>query len=264
MMDNARAQALAEGGIYHGIQQLFNEDEDSRWLKDGKEYEINLAGRVVFITLQDERGKVDLNKAPDKLIVQMLASSEEDIDAQAVTEAILDWRDKDNKRRAAGAEDEDYQQAQYAHGARDGAFITVDELQQVMGVTPALYRDVAGLFTVYSGSPGIDPLTAPLDVLLRLPGMEEGAAQEYSQSRTASLSANDRSLQNLLPAEAQTSFNPGGPAVYSISARVQLPHGGDVVRTAVVHLSRQKANPYSIISWRQGSNALLSEINRYE
>ena len=256
-VDSAKAQALAEGGIYHGIQMLFNEEEEGRWSKDGTEYNISLAGQTVFITLQDERGKVDLNKAPEKLIQQIIENSEAGVNAQAITQAILDWRDTDHEPRPSGAEDDEYLKEEFSHGARDNVFLTVSELQQVRGVTNTLQYDVSGLFTVYSGSPGIDPLTAPLDILARLPGMDTALAQEYISARSDSFKANDNALRDILPAEAHAYLAQAGPAVYTVTARVQLPQGGDVAKSAVVHLSRKKANPYTIVAWHQATNKII-------
>ena len=61
-LENAGAQALAEGGVYHGIQMLFEKDEERRWSKDGRQYSINLSDHEVLVSLQDERGKINLNK----------------------------------------------------------------------------------------------------------------------------------------------------------------------------------------------------------
>jgi general secretion pathway protein K len=49
-------------------------------------------------------------------------------------------------------------------------FATVDEVREVPGVDPPLFEQIAPSLTVYSGQPRINPLTAPRDVLLALPG----------------------------------------------------------------------------------------------
>src|SRR3546814_4780934 len=58
------------------------------------------------------------------------------------------------------------QRAAYVAGGRDygprhGPFASVEELQMVLGMTPALYRLVAPAVTIWGGSASPDPNTAP-------------------------------------------------------------------------------------------------------
>ena len=55
-------------------------------------------------------------------------------------DAIADFRDPDDLRRLNGAEDADYQSAGLKHGAKDGPFKAIEELQQVLGVDHDLYK----------------------------------------------------------------------------------------------------------------------------
>ena len=247
-VENARLTSLAEGGIYHGIQRLLDSDQDNQWSRDGIEYEVMLDNHRLHVSLQDERGKIDLNQSPEALLLHVIERGDFDVDATAIVHAILDWRDKDQARHDAGAEDDDYLQSQYHYGARDNPFLSVAELQQVMGMTASLYNELAGLFTVYSGGNGIDPSTVPVDVLSRMPGMDNETAWEFVTSRQQAAGNNIASA--VLPTEVQPFLSKTGPNIYTITSRVQSPEGTSVVASAIVHLTGQKNNAYTVVAWR--------------
>jgi hypothetical protein len=72
------------------------------------------------------------------------------VKAQALAAAIADFRDADNFRRLGGAEEADYRAAGLAWGPKNAPFDSVDELQQVFGMTTQLYERVAPSLTTYS------------------------------------------------------------------------------------------------------------------
>src|SRR5262249_46653808 len=102
----------------------------------------------------------------------------------ALVDAIEDFRDPDNERQPDGAEDRDYQTAGLSHGAKDGPFETVEELQQVIGMTSDLYRLVAPALTVDSRRPAVHPAYAPAMVLKAIPGMDPDALNAFLKVRT--------------------------------------------------------------------------------
>ena len=255
-VEQARLQALAEAGIYYGIQQLFDDDEESRWRRDGQQYELSLAGRRVKVSLQDERGKIDLNTASADLLEHIIGQAAEGVDALSVSRAIIDWRDRDQDRQDGGAEDDDYQLQQYAYGARDGAFLSIMELQQVMGISAAVYQDISKLLTIYTGSKGIDPWTVSPQVLARLPGMDETLAAEFVETRNQTMQQNRRVLKQVLPLETQAYIAQSGPAVFTITSSVQSAVGNQYGMYAVVHLTGREDTPYSIVALHHASSSL--------
>ena len=92
--------------------------------------------------------------------------------ASRIAGTIADWRDPDALTQpAGGAEDADYSAAGLAWGAKDAPFETVTELQQVLGMRPALFAAAAPYLTVYSGSAMPDAYSAD-DLVLRAMGVE--------------------------------------------------------------------------------------------
>ena len=108
LVDNAKARALADAGVHRAILALFEPDPGRQLALDGTQYRFVFAGGEVLISLQDEAGKVDLNRAPEALIEGLfVAAGLEAAEAEALTSAVLDYRDADDAHRLNGAEDAD-------------------------------------------------------------------------------------------------------------------------------------------------------------
>ncbi len=59
--------------------------------------------------------------------------------ADAVSDAVLDWRDPDNLTRMHGAEEKDYESKGLPYRPANGPFNVMSELLLVMGMTPELF-----------------------------------------------------------------------------------------------------------------------------
>jgi general secretion pathway protein K len=128
---------------------------------------------------------------------------------------------------------------------RVALFATVDEVREVPGVDPPLFEQIAPFLTVYSGQPRINPLTAPRDVLLALPGavpaeIDRLLAMRRSEATSPSFAGADTYLSQ---SQAQ---------VVSIRAAAETDSGSVFVRETVVTLYRNPLEPYRILTWRRG------------
>ncbi|MEE8272388.1 MAG: hypothetical protein V3R98_11745 [Alphaproteobacteria bacterium] len=139
LLENAKAEALADAGVYRAVAGLLDADFITGWRADGTVYTLAMGEGEVRITIADEGGKIDLNRAPDALLAGLFgALGVPEGEAAPLVDAIADFRDGDALRRAAGAEDADYAAAGRAWGAKDAPFESVAELQQVLGIDRAL------------------------------------------------------------------------------------------------------------------------------
>ncbi len=229
------------------------------WRTDGTVTVWSFGGGRVWLSIQDEDGKIDLNAAPDGLLRGLFLSVGLDEDASAaLVDAIADFRDRDELHRLDGAEDRDYADAGLPWGAKDAPFEALEELQQVLGMTGEIYRRVAPALTVYSGRRGIDPRVAPREALLALPGIGAEEVESFLAAR----------------AEGETEPLPGAQGdeaasrerVFTVRAEAQAESGAVFVREAVVepigarHELFQSA-PFRIRAWKQGRRAISSEPN---
>lgn len=164
---SAVARYAAEAGLELAVLRLQSDDEARRWVADGRPYRFSLEEEAVEVRIVDETGKVDLNAAtPDLLIGLMRALGTDELRAQAIAGAIIDFRDSDDLLNAVGgAEDREYAAAGLPYGAKDAGIVTIEELQQVLGMDADLYRRMRPYLTVHSGQVRPDPTYAPAPVL---------------------------------------------------------------------------------------------------
>ncbi|HEY3912304.1 MAG TPA: hypothetical protein VGM07_20820 [Stellaceae bacterium] len=167
----AQLGAIAEGAINIAILRMLDPAVAAHPPADGVPFAVSFAGQQVAMRVVDEAGKIDLNFAEGELLRRLfIAVGIDPLGAQGLVDRILDWREAGGARRLNGAKAEDYGDAGFSYGPRDGPFESVAELQLVMGMTPALFARVAPSLTVYSQSAWVDPAFAPNDVLAMLFG----------------------------------------------------------------------------------------------
>jgi general secretion pathway protein K len=264
LVERAKAQAIADAGIHRGILALLSDTQGPRWIADGRSYELSFGDGRMRVRLQSENGKVDLNGAPEALIQGLLNSLSEAGDledagqAEGIAAAILDWRDPDHRMRPGGAEDRHYRAGGEAFGARDGAFLSVAELNQVLGVEPPVYQRLASLVTVYSWAPQVDPMTASRDVLRAIPGLDASAIDTFVAARESLYAFEDAGGEGgdappRLPLEL---LSPGArylsradSRVYTVDAEGEIGNGARASRRAVVQLTGDTRRPFAILAW---------------
>ena len=258
LLEGARAEALADAGVRRGIVALLSDGGDSRWVPDGRLYELPLGDGSIRVRLSSESARVDLNAAPEALIYGLLDSLarhgvlESRAQAARIADAILDWRDADAEPRPGGAEDREYKASGYAYGARDDAFQSVAELGRVFGVTPELRARLAPWFTVYARTPHVDAQTAPREVLLAIPGLDIDSVDRFVEAREALRGARpgarSRAPIELLSAGASY-LSPSEPRVFAVEAEGVMFGGARATRRAVIELTGLADQPYAVIAW---------------
>ena len=146
-------------------------------------------------------------------------------EATTLADRVLDYRDRDELRHPSGAEDRDYAAAGAPFGAADRAFVNVEELRRVLGVTDPVYRAVQGSLTVAGSGSRPDLASAPPLVKTAL-----GVAAPEAPEAT-------------LPPAAST-------GTYRLRALARLPGGGIFLREAVVELRAGSSAPPVVLDWR--------------
>ena len=146
----------------------------------------------------------------------------------------MDWRTATPLKHLNGAKEQDYRASGSAIRPRNGPFQSVDELLEVMDMTPALFRRIEPALTVYSGHQFIDPQLAPREALLALPNMTPDAVEAALAARTGPLLAAD-------PASLR------GRA-FTIRAEVEEA-SSTIAYEAAVRLTGDPAEPYWVLSW---------------
>jgi general secretion pathway protein K len=215
MVEHAAARAAADAGIQRAILDL---EGAPIFRTDGTVYAWQFGNCTVRISVRDEASKIDLNKAPQELLTALFASVGVDkVKAESLAIAIADFRDADDFPRPGGAEGAEYRDAGLAWGPKNAPFQTIEELQQVLGMTPEIYRRVARDLSVFS-------VTATLPA-----------------------TADERLIKIVRQAGFTSSPVVSSPRIaFSIRAEAKSANGGIFVREAIVRKGKW------ILSWRQG------------
>jgi general secretion pathway protein K len=236
-----QAHYAAEAGIMRAFYGLQDPLIPNRWIGDGRIYTFQFGEASIKVSAISEGGKVDLNSAtPEVLQGLFQAAGMQPAQAQALAGKVVDWRGASltpadiSTRRAA------YAAAGLDYGPRNGPFASIEELQQVLGMTPEIYRVVAPAITIWSGNATPDPNTAPPLALAAIPGM---TPQQQSALQAARLTnANDPSMV----------LNSG--TTHSIRSEATLADGTHAVLRATMRMQTGQAGaqPYAVLRWQEG------------
>jgi general secretion pathway protein K len=219
---HAQLGALADAAISITILRMLDAHPAMQPLTDATPFAVAFGGRTIRVRVQDEAGRIDLNAAQPALLLRLLMAAGLGLPrAQRLVDNILDWREPGPGHHLNGADAADYAAAGLVYGPREGPFESVQELQLVMGMTPALYARVAPLLTIYSQTPWVDVGAAPPGVLdvLDLPAPPGPAAVKLGR-------------------------------VFTIVADLRGPRSARVRRTAIVQLTGSRRRPVLTYSWR--------------
>lgn len=254
LVGQARAEALADAGVHRAIYALLKPSADpARWQGDGRTHPWEYEGETIHITIRSESAKIDINTAHPDLIKGLLRNAGIDGQAlEALLDAMQDWRDADDLRRVNGAEKEDYIAAGKTQYPSNSNFQTIEELRQVLGMTEAVYRRIAGQITVYSGQSGINSAIASRDVLLAIPGVDPGSVDAYIASREL---PPGQIVPVFPPAQA---FSAGDGNVFSIVSDVKLSDNSRFIREAVARIEQKPKEPAVFLAWRSPAARLVA------
>ena len=232
--------------------------EDNPWPVDGRLHPWNFQGRLLWIGAAPEEARIDINQAKDEVLLGLIKSSglEED-EALALRDAILDWKDKDSNRHAEGAEDRDYRSDGRPIGARDGRFLSVEELQQIRGMTPSLYKKLAGALTVDARQRTVNPAFASRKVLLAIPGVTPEQVDDYIQQREQ---ARQQGLPVPAPAFGAAFFKNSMGTRFRLFAELDLAGGGKAQAEMVVDTRKRTRKGYMLLQKKFGKLESLGRV----
>lgn len=244
-LESARAEALAESGINIGLLDLLETRRGSgrigRFPMDGSPVSCAMNDDdVVFVTVQDTGGRVNLNLANEGLLRSLfLGLGLESAAAARYTDTIIDYRDRDDNRRPFGAEAAEYRAAGREIGPKNAPFDSLEELQQVLGFDPAMLARLRPHVTIHSASAGLDPryVRPELVELLARSTSQVALKSEFSFGTQA------------LPAEFIVSSDQRSVLV---SSEARLASGAVYVREAVIELPTNRTSQFRMKVWQHG------------
>jgi len=235
---------IAEAGIQRGIAEIFhrmaaknNKTPDaakaleSAFQIDGTPYTEKIGEGYCKIKIMDDGGKINLNALSDQTGVflsnLLVNAGMEKEKADAIVDAVLDWKDDDEEARPRGAESEYYKSLPNPYKSKNRTFDSLEELALVKGVTPELlygdseHKGLIELLTIYSQAPQLNLDVAPREILISIPGMTPDVEDGILKARLKNDVEMIRNYQNKIGNKNQVIMpflGVGESNIYTISA----------------------------------------------
>lgn len=227
-----KTKHAAEGALLLTVDKLIKRDELQGYVLKNPNFNYKLDNLTISVEVADESGKVDLNLASVDLIKSLfVAVGVNEKVSSSIADAIADWRDQDNLKRADGAEDQDYAANGLLYEAKDDEFDSIDELSLVLGVTPEIFNRVKPHITVYAQDIGVNTTLASVVV--------KNAVQNIIGTSNSDETSSDY-------------ISSTGGLIYTLRAKATDPSGLSTVITSIVRLQRGNIfEPFAILGWKQ-------------
>ena len=265
---NAQASAVAESGLTIAKFMLLDKDVNKAWRTDGSVYEIIASGAKIRIRLLAEAGKIDLNKADQRSLQNLLTNAPINEEQQSkLLGAILDWRDADDLVNINGAERAEYEEAGLNYVPRNKPFDSIEELQLVLGMDKKVYAWIEPLVTVFSGQPMVNYKLASKEVLKTNPELDGDMINSYLLARIDS-ARNNLPSPSLPTIPGLRSTSTGNINVVTIiSEAILIDNSRAAISVVVKKVESGNANPFQVLRWQNAitnNNSLFSnEMNDF-
>ncbi|WBK00100.1 type II secretion system protein GspK [Methylocystis parvus] len=206
---------------------------------------------AVALSVEEEGGKIDINAAPPELLqTVLLGLGLDERAAQQTAKAIVAFRTAPagiRQIRATISSDKPIE-------PKEGLFETVLELDQVSGVSPALFRDLIPFVTVSSKSPGVDARTAPPALFAALAGYP------LQQVRALIAAPYPNGLNRNDPRFPANFKQPTEHGAYLIHAEAVLATGQTVAKDALLDLRPASNKPFAFKEIRRGQSRYVDHL----
>lgn len=215
LVQAAKAEALAEGGLQMALAALARSETDDPWPIDGTPREVQLEDAVIRIEIRDEGEKLNLNTAGrEDLESVFMGLGRTPDEARSMAEVVILKRGTTRVEFTSGGRGERQTLL------RSGRFLVLGDLQGATGVSDGEYRILRNLLSIYS-----PPNAKRLEQLAERRGSPAGSAQ------LASVQPRARSR------------------TYGITVRVEHVSGAVAEVHAVVRQAGNQPSGFRILHW---------------
>ena len=226
---------------------------------------IEVDSMPVTVEVHDLGEKLNINRMTEVQLQTFFSFLLKDFSKSTqLSQTIMDWRDADSIRRPSGAERDDYIKAEMLSLPTNAPFREIEELQDVMGMTPEIYAEVSPYLTTHGTTNQVNLNSAPVPVLRALPGMTDVTLSLILQMRSQGRRINN--VADVFGGQGQQQQQGrggragqlAGPAVLN-----QLQNTTTTTTTEIEVIITSRAGPQAppsrllAIVRRQGNNAIV-------
>jgi general secretion pathway protein K len=215
----ARGEALAAAGVEMAVARLIEPSPEWQWTADGRTREVGFGGARLLITITDEAGRFDINEVDGEVMDSLLRPF------GGTADAVTQWID------------------------RNGPFLDPTELAHALGLPPSALQSLIPYLTVHGGDGRINPLLAPREALLMLPGANPAEVDRALVFRERGV-AGAADVARMLGSVDKWLTERTGPAF-----RIEVAVRGQSTPAigwaeATILIGKDTAAPFRVLSWR--------------
>jgi general secretion pathway protein K len=156
LADNLKQEAVLEAaadGAVANVMFAIQAARDPQFQADGTPRTLRIGNTAVSVQIENETDRINLNTASAALLrALMVQVGAAPALAERLSVAILDWRTAGANARDGGAKAAQYRAAGLPYAPPGTPFQSLDELADVLGMTPALFDRLAPHLTVFTDS----------------------------------------------------------------------------------------------------------------
>ena len=226
LVANSIAEAAADGAIFEAIFTLSDPRPDQRRPVDGIARELSAGTRRVMVRVEDEASWINPSSASPALLEALLRVTGSDPEsARRLAAVIGEWVGSATSPRPQNAVLAEYRAAGFDYGPPGGPLESLDELDRVLGMTPATLAAIRSHLTLFGPQ---EPNPATADPVVA------AALALLPQTGPAALPGN-QVPQDLLTVR--------------ITALAAGPGNARVVRFAIVRTGATVPRGYTVLAW---------------
>lgn len=183
-------------------------------------------GLPIEVALTPASAYINLNRASPRLLHDLLhyAGGLDSMSAETLAQRIIDWRDPDEATLDGSSELAPYLAAGLAVRPRNSAFLSAEDLLQVAGIGLDLFARIEPLITVWGGGSGVDPRSAPENVLAVLAKGDQGLVAMLVRQRAQGSATIDTSMLD------RANLGGANANILHLQATVTMVDGSRIVR----------------------------------
>ncbi len=190
--DRLQANALISAGLELTALRLLGRSTDDP--RSFGEFQFQMAGAGVVAQFRSEGARIALHAASNDLLVGLFTTlGAKADDAASYADRIIGWRKKPEGPQ--NKEGDLYKDAGLKYQPRPAPFQNVAELRVVLGIPPQMVDSAMPFVTVFNGSPEIDVIAAPSEVIQALPHIDPDMVKAILDKR---LTEDPKSILSLL------------------------------------------------------------------
>ncbi len=225
----------------------------------------NVDSMEVNVEVHDLGEKLNINRMTEVQLQTFFSFLLKDFSKSTqLSQAILDWRDADSIPRPSGAERDKYIKEEMLALPTNAPFREIEELQDVMGMTPEIYAEVSPYLTTHGTTNQVNLNSAPVPVLRALPGMTDVTLSLILQMQSQGRRINN--VADVFGGQSQQQQGRGGGRAGQLGGAAVINQLQNVTTTQTTEIEvtiTSRAGPQAppskltAIVRRQGNNAIV-------